>query len=411
MPISPRRSAPSRVLLVTCTSVILGFLGLLFGTGQALAHGFSTTVYVEISQGEQPDHVRTQLDVEYDLYLVSVADNEHDDPLYRAGMPAWENSDLPGQQRALNAHRESAVKYLTDRFVVSAGSTDCTATQVGDFVVHLRDVPYATVVLDWACPAQEHDVHHGVRSSLFSDDEGFVKGAETIVTYQLDGRTGSAVLDRNNPTLSIQQSLGQRFWEFFRLGAEHLYTGLDHILFLLALIAGSRRLREVVLAATAFTLAHSVTFILAALGAVKVSASVVEPLIALSIAVVAGWHLWRLVARRGHVSDIETHSDSHFALDRAGWIRLAVVFAFGLIHGLGFASALGIDEAFSWTLLWSLLVFNLGIEFVQLVIIALLFPALALLRRRSPVVGRWVTGLIAAGVAVMGLIWFVQRIA
>lgn len=120
------------------------------------------------------------------------------------------------------------------------------------------------------------------------------------------------------------------------------------------------------LAATSFTLAHSVTFILAALGAVKAPAVVVEPLIALSIAVVAGWHLWRLVTRRLHASDIETRSRGHLALDKAGWTRLGVVFAFGLIHSLGFASALGPDEAFSWSLLWSLFVFNIGmVWFVQ----------------------------------------------
>ncbi|MGZ0152867.1 HupE/UreJ family protein [Kribbella sp. WER1] len=387
--------------------VVLGALiSIVLLTLPASAHGFSSTTYVDVKAGEQPGHVRTELDVEYDLFIVSVADLEHDDPLYKAGMPAWNDGDLPAQQKALNSHRTTAVKYLTDRFAL----VGCVPRQVGDFAVHLRDVPYAKVVLDWTCPAQEHDVRHVVRSSLFADDEGYVKGAETIVTYRLGDRSGSAVLDRNNPSFSIQQSLAQRFWEFFRLGAEHLYTGLDHILFLLALIAGSRRLREVVLAATSFTLAHSVTFVLAALGAVRAPAAVVEPLIALSIAVVAAWHLWRLVTRRLHASDIETRSRGHFALDKAGWIRLGVVFAFGLIHGLGFASALGIDEAFSWSLLWSLFVFNVGIEFVQLVIIALVFPVLAVLRHRAPAAGNWATGLVAAGVAIVGLVWFVQRL-
>ncbi len=80
------------------------------------------------------------------------------------------------------------------------------------------------------------------------------------------------------------------------------------------------------------------------------------------------------------------------------------------MHGLGFAGALGIDAAWSWTLLWSLLVFNLGIETVQLLIIAVVFPVLVLLRRRAPLVGLWTTGLLTAGVALMGLVWFVQRI-
>jgi hydrogenase/urease accessory protein HupE len=254
-------------------------------------------------------------------------------------------------------------------------------------------VPYATVVLDWACPAG--DDHHEIRSGLFPDAEGYVKGVKTIVTYDLDGRSGSAALDAGHPSFSTGQAWYQRCWEFFRLGAEHLLTGIDHILFLLALIAGSRRLREIVLAATTFTLAHSVTFLLAALGLVQAPAGLVEPVIALSIAVVAGWHLWKL--QQGET-------------DGTGWGRLAVVFCFGLVHGLGFAGALGIHEAWSWTLLWSLLVFNVGIEVVQLSLIAVSFPLLMLLRRRSPRAGRWTTGVIAGGVAVMGLIWFFQRI-
>jgi hypothetical protein len=85
------------------------------------------------------------------------------------------------------------------------------------------------------------------------------------------------------------------------------------------------------------------------------------------------------------------------------------VFCFGLVHGLGFAGALGIDEAWSWTLLWSLLVFNVGIETVQLAIIAALFPLLIVLRHRAPTAGLWATGVISAGVSAMGLVWFVQR--
>ena len=77
---------------------------------------------------------------------------------------------------------------------------------------------------------------------------------------------------------------------------------------------------------------------------------------------------------------------------------------------LGFAGALGIDEPWSWQLLWSLLVFNVGIEAVQLAVIAVVFPVLALLRRRAPRVGLSATGLVSAVVSVTGLVWFVQRL-
>ncbi len=99
-----------------------------------------------------------------------------------------------------------------------------------------------------------------------------------------------------------------------------------------------------------------------------------------------------LAARRRTPTDLETAGRGHFSLDRAGWTRLGVVFCFGLVHGLGFAGALGIDEAWSWTLLWSLLVFNVGIEVVQLAIIAVVFPLLLVLRRRAPKAGLWATG-------------------
>ncbi|MGK5737478.1 HupE/UreJ family protein [Micromonospora sp. URMC 103] len=375
----------------------------------AFAHGFTSTVYADVSAGDA-GHVRTKLELEYDLFVVSAADNEDDDPLFQQGQPAFEDRDTEGMAAALNAHRTSTVGYVAKRLSVTSDGASCTPTQVGAYTMGEREgVPYANLLLDWACP--ERGAAHAVRGDLFPDAEGYVKGTKTIVTYELDGRSGSAALDAARPSFSTAQSWYERFWEFFRLGAEHLLSGIDHILFLLALIAGSRRLREIVLAATSFTLAHSVTFMLAALGVVDVPAAVVEPVIALSIAVVAGWHLWRLWRRGDHAGDLETAGHGHFSLDRAGWIRLGVVFCFGLVHGLGFAGALGIDEAWSWTLLWSLLVFNVGIEVVQLAIIALVFPLLMLLRHRAPTVGRWATGLISAAVSVMGLIWFVQRVS
>jgi hydrogenase/urease accessory protein HupE len=369
--------------------------------GPALAHGFSSTVYVGLTS-PGTGQVRAELGLEYDLLVVSAADYEHDDPLFRQGTAAFDARDATAQAAALDDHATAVVKYVTERFRVSAGRT-CTPRQDGDFgIIEREGVPYARLVLDYRCPAADsHEVHTG----LFPDGEGYVRDAKTIVTYDLDLTAGSAALDAGQPAFSTRQSGAERFWEFFRLGAEHLLTGLDHILFLLALIAGSRRLREIVLAATTFTLAHSVTFVLAALGLVRVPAAFIEPVIALSIAVVAVWPLWRLW--RG---SSELDGDGHFSLDRAGWTRLAVVFCFGLAHGLGFASALGIDTAWSWTLLWSLLVFNLGIEVVQLSIIAVVFPLLALLRHRSPAAPRWTTGTIAAGVSVMGLTWFVQRV-
>ncbi|GAA1544982.1 HupE/UreJ family protein [Kribbella lupini] len=405
----PTRNRPYAVARAAFTVLLLAVLGLALGAPFAAAHGFSSVVYVDVTAPER-GHVRAELGLEYDLLVVSAADAENDDALFRAGTAAFDAQDPVAQAAALTAHAKSVNAYVGQRFTVAADGRACTPTQDGGYTMTERDgTPYALLVLDYACPepADEHEL----RSELFPDSETYVKDTKTILTYDLDLKSGSAALDKEHRSFSTHQSTGERFWEFFRLGAEHLLTGIDHILFLLALIAGSRRLREVVLAATSFTLAHSVTFVLAALGIVHVPASFVEPVIALSIAVVAGWHLWRLRQRGLHAGELETIRNRHLSLDRAGWVRLGVVFCFGLVHGLGFASALGIDAAWSWQLLWSLLVFNLGLESVQLTIIALVFPILALLRRRTPITALWVTGVLSGGVAVTGLVWFVQRVA
>ncbi|WP_309244407.1 HupE/UreJ family protein [Micromonospora parastrephiae] len=393
------------IIFVGIAAAVIPFLG----AGPASAHGFSSTVYAKISAGDE-GHIRTALELEYDLLIVSAADSGDDDPLFRAGTAAFEAGDTGAQAVALKTHAATVLRYVSDRFSVTSRGEACRPTQVGDATIGEREgVPYADLLLDWTCPERADE--HEVRSGLFPDDEAYVKDTKTIVTYEIDGRSGSAALDAAHPSFSTGQAWYERFGEFFLLGAEHLLSGIDHILFLLALIAGSRRLREIVLAATSFTLAHSVTFMLAALGLVEVPAAVVEPVIALSIAVVAGWHLWGIWRRGDHATDLETAGHGHLSLDRSGWVRLGVVFCFGLVHGLGFAGALGIDEAWSWTLLWSLLVFNVGIEVVQLTIIAIVFPLLIVLRRRAPKIGLWVTGAVSGAVSIMGLVWFVQRVS
>ncbi len=389
-----------------------GLAGVLLPAAAAEAHGFSSVVYVDASAA--PDGaVRTTLDLEYDLLVVSAAENEKDQALFEQGMDLFETGE---EATAMNAHADTVVAYVTKRFTVSSGGEACEPRRAGDITVHERDgVPYATLVLDHACADAGHAAGHELRSGLFPDAEDYVKDTKTIVTYDLDDKEGSAALDAAHPAFSTEQTGSERFGEFFLLGAEHLLTGIDHILFLLALIVGSRRLRDVVLAATTFTVAHSITFLLAALGLVTVPAAVVEPVIALSIAVVAAWYLWT-VRRRITMSPAELAlaeprtPTGPLGLGRADWLRLAVVFLFGLVHGLGFASALGIDEPWSWTLLWSLLVFNVGIEAVQLAIIAVVFPLLLLLRRRAPRVGLWVGIVVAAVVTAVALFWFVGRV-
>lgn len=371
--------------------------------GAAHGHGFTTTVYVEAT-APAPGVVRAEIGLEYDLLVLSVSDAEDAPEFFEDGMDVFGTGE---EAEALNAHPEAIVDYVAERLEIAADDVPCTPERAGALTVTERhDVPYAVLTLDYDCePAAAHEV----RSTLFPDEEGYVRGTVTIVDYEVDHTSGSATLTREEPAFSTQQPLFERLARFFVLGSEHLLFGIDHILFLLALIVGSRRLRDIVLAATAFTVAHSVTFILAALGVVSLPAALVEPLIALSIAVVGCWYLWRVWRRRAQPEQLVAPATGT-GPDRTELARFAVVFGFGLLHGVGFAGALGIDEPSSWSLLGALLVFNLGIEAVQVAIIVVLFPILLAIRKAAPRTGLALGVGVAACVALVGLVWFVQRL-
>ncbi|MEV0951201.1 HupE/UreJ family protein [Promicromonospora sp. NPDC050249] len=392
--------------------------------GQAAwAHDATSDVYAEVtpSAGDGPTaDVTAVLDLEYDLLMKSA--------WLRA--EAYEATGRADQLAQLDKHERAVDDYVTGRFVVTYDGEPCAPSLDAADVVERGERPYASLTYSFACDGEPEGVHE-VSSALFPDAESFVHSTETIIRYTLDEEEGSAVLTAASPTLTTGENrLLKQVGEFFVLGGEHLLFGLDHVLFLLALLIGARRLRDVVWTATAFTVAHSVTFLLAALGVVSVPAIVVEPVIAASIAVVAAVDLYLIWRGRGGagVSSLvrgdggTTSAPIRDALrwrapagtrdELTGWDRwrLPVVFAFGLVHGVGFAGALGIDAAWSWTLLWSLLSFNVGIEAVQLGLIAVVFPLLVLLRVRAPRTARWVLGTATAGIVAVALYWVVERL-
>lgn len=180
------------------------------------------------------------------------------------------------------------------------------------------------------------------------------------------------------------------FADFFKLGVEHILTGYDHLLFLLALLLGCRRVKTMLWVVTGFTLAHSLTLALAALEVVTISTRIVEPAIAASVFFVAA---------------------ENFRLAEKTWQRYALTCGFGLIHGFGFAGALretGLGGAGA-EIVKPLLGFNLGVEAGQLVVAAVLLPLLLWLERQAWFERygmRVVSGLVMA----MALFWFWQRL-
>ena len=181
---------------------------------------------------------------------------------------------------------------------------------------------------------------------------------------------------------------------YLDIGVRHILPGgADHILFVLALFLASERMRSLIIQISAFTLAHTATLGLAAAGVIDPPASIVEPLIALSIAYVAVENL--------------------IFKDIPKW-RPAIVYGFGLFHGLGFAGFIrdvGLPQDQFWS---SLIGFNLGVEFGQLAVIAAAFGGSLLVK---PVLARFgatyrdvVVTPISLIIAATGLWWGITRI-
>lgn len=339
----------------------------------AAGHVRSTTGYsvVRTEGGE----VRYQLSLEYELLARAAG----------LGPAALAATDDRSRQAALDG--EPLSSYLESRVDVFLDEVACEPRLADVGVEDRQGLPYARLELRYACPGSPAGVYR-IEYRVFAEPDGVVDDHVNVVDYALGGARGRAVLDAGHRSLVA----GDRsFWSsagrFVSLGFDHILAGADHLLFVVALLLGARSVTSVAKLVSMFTLAHSVTLGLAVLGWVHVPAGIVEPLIALSIAYVAAENL------------LSPGESRH---------RLAVVFGFGLLHGLGFASALRFTDEPSWGLVSSLAGFNLGIEAGQLLVVLLVFPLLAVTRRFrwSMPVRLGVTGV----VALFGLFWFFQRV-
>jgi hydrogenase/urease accessory protein HupE len=177
--------------------------------------------------------------------------------------------------------------------------------------------------------------------------------------------------------------------KFLPAGIHHILIGPDHLLFLVGLLLLGGTIRQLAVVVTAFTVAHSITLSLAALNLVSPPARVIEPAIALSIVYVGADNL---LVREGR--------------DVRAWIA----FAFGFIHGFGFANVLREMDLPTRALGWSLFAFNVGVEIGQLLVVIVVASAFAALRSRSEAAGRQLAFAGSIVVIATGAFWFVQRV-
>jgi hydrogenase/urease accessory protein HupE len=179
------------------------------------------------------------------------------------------------------------------------------------------------------------------------------------------------------------------------LGVEHILSGIDHLLFVLALLIITRGGWKLVKTVTAFTAAHSITLTAAALGFVHVPQRPVEAIIALSIVFVAAEIVHARRGREGIAA-------------RAPWV---VAFTFGLLHGFGFAGALSEIGLPPGHIPLALLFFNVGVELGQLLFVAAALGSVALLRRAKLPLPRWAAFLPPYAIGSVAMFWVIQRVA
>ncbi len=209
----------------------------------------------------------------------------------------------------------------------------------------------------------------------------------------LDGRSLNHILKPDQPALRIDREGSSGLWAYLRLGVQHLLTGFDHVLFVIGLLFLGRSAWELVRIVTSFTVAHSVTLALSALDLVRLSQTAVEAVIALSILFLA----------------VELAKDDRSSiLFRQPWL---IAFIFGLLHGFGFAGALRDIGLPSDAMLWALLLFNIGVEIGQLMVVFAGLAVVLLLRSQPAALPRWLPKLPIWGIGAVSAYWLIGRTA
>ncbi|WP_426112808.1 HupE/UreJ family protein [Massilia sp. PWRC2] len=341
------------------------------------------------------------------------------------GLDADGNGELTWDE--VKARHPAIAAYALSRLRLASGDGDqfaCPLAVSAQLLDDHSDGAYAVLQLAATCPAAVTTLnvdyrllfdidpqHKGLlRLEHRADGAASTTNSSTSSTSSTSTSTAIFTPDASRQRLAVAgASRWTQFIDYVRHGIWHIWIGFDHILFLLSLllpavllfgVSGNiRRARwqgganfraaciDVLKIVTAFTLAHSITLSLAVLGVLSLPSRVVESAIALSVVLAALNNIWPLFPRR----------------------RALAAFAFGLIHGFGFASVLldlGLPAA---SLLLSLVGFNVGVELGQLTIVAIFLP-LAYLARDSAFYRKIVLVGGSAVIAAIALVWLIERV-
>ena len=309
--------------------------------------------------------------------------------------PLDTNNDGSVTKEEFEAGKTKFVSAVTDKFLVEADTTLTTPTTTfawyeannGAFctmvfpVTKVSTLTLQSKLLDELPPGHRQFLTLGFEKGLQPMNRLLSRG-ENSLTINLAKVAPSAAHASNAPK--------QSFVGFLALGVEHILTGFDHLLFLFALLVVTTRLGSALKIITCFTLAHSITLAASTLNLVQIPSRVVEPLIAASIIYVGFENLFCEKDPKG---------------------RWLLTFAFGLIHGFGFASVLrelGVGTNGS-SIALPLISFNLGVELGQIVVAAIALPIIWKLRTKPRFVQSWAP-VCSIVVALAGSGWLIQRV-
>lgn len=308
----------------------------------------------------------------------SVTDLAHDLPEIEPAM-LLQSATIAAQQKALTSIIESRLKISTAGKLLPLELREILP------IPEKRDL-HLTFFHAWSVAPESlrvesllfpYDPRHRTFINVYAGDQLLRQDILTASSSVSEFRTSS------------HQSIAGVVGKFVKLGIHHIVIGPDHILFVIGLMLLGGSVGRLLKIVTAFTIAHSITLGLATFRIVSPPASIVEPVIALSI-VFVGIHAF--MGKKGHDP------------------RLWFAFCFGLIHGFGFANVLQDMVLPRQALGWSLFAFNAGVEIAQGCIVLAVVPLLGWLRRSQAVVAERLVASAALGITAAGGFWFFQRL-
>jgi len=337
--------------------------------------------------------------------------------------------DVQGAEEASQEEKIERVEtYYSEYFAVLYGKTPQEGTPCGDLIIdgYILDTkkPETVISGSYDCNISVTDVDrvylitdvfsdafvtydHYVTVQVGDDKKDFIYNQRVWTNFELSQEIIDKVAPPNpDNTFDLSSFKNQQagnpesplpyvLKRFTKLGAEHIFFGFDHVLFLLAVILVVLSIRNMLILVTSFTIAHSITLLLAGFGVITLTARVVEPVIAFSIVFVALRNLI-ILSKEGTGFNLKER-----------WIS---AFGFGLVHGLGFAGALSDVHIPSQYFVPALLTFNVGVELGQLAILVAVVPILKFMERKQFKYRKHVLFLLSGVVGIVALYWFVERI-